>query len=68
MKEIVVSSIAFEGNNYMHTIQRTNERDCGYAVEYNNVVRVWAGRGEETETTIYPLDRVVFVREVIRNE
>jgi len=68
MKEIVCErQDPITGRTEQTIVKETDAQQVGYSVNgYEQVARIWTSGGNGQETTVIPLDRVIFIREVIR--
>lgn len=67
MKEIVCErQDPITGHTEQIVVKETDSRNVGYNIKgYERVARIWVSGDAGEETTVIPLNRVVFIREVI---
>ena len=67
MKEIVCErQDPITGRIEQIVVKETDAQNVGYNINgYEQIARIWVSGNAGEETTVIPLDRVVFIREVI---
>ena len=63
MKRITYCYVDGSGSEQVNHVSNEKGGNVGYAVD-EHTARIWMSIREESETKVFPLDRIVFIREI----
>ncbi len=69
MKRVTYCYVDGSGNEQVNHVSNERGGDVGYAID-EHTARIWMSKDESSETKVFPLSRIVFIRwitEVVSN-